>query len=97
MPLPLLLDVKFALCWVFSNRSVSLTDPPYPLQIDLLFARLALQAVPDNLTLGDVELLKNLDYKCVKSLNGKKMTLQCFQRKILWDIGFVNTADFSGS
>lgn len=44
------------------------------IEIDLLFARLALQAVPDNLTLGDVELLKNLDYKCVKSLNGCRVT-----------------------
>ncbi|KAL5271852.1 hypothetical protein ACHWQZ_G000154 [Mnemiopsis leidyi] len=44
------------------------------IEIDLLFARLALQSIPDNLTLGDVDLLKNLDYKCVKSLNGCRVT-----------------------
>lgn len=44
------------------------------IEIDLLFARLALQSIPDLLTLGDVDLLKNLDYKCVKSLNGCRVT-----------------------
>ena len=39
--------------------------------MDLLFARLALAQVPDNLDLLDETLLKNLDPKCVKSLNGK--------------------------
>eukprot|EP00116_Pleurobrachia_bachei_P007409 sb/3467671/ len=33
------------------------------IEIDLLFARLALQSVPDNMSLVDVDLLKNLDYK----------------------------------
>ena len=37
----------------------------------LLFARLALAQVPDNLDLRDENLLKNLDPKCVKSLSGK--------------------------
>ena len=39
--------------------------------MDLLFARLALAQVPDTLDLLDESLLKNLDPKCVKSLNGK--------------------------
>jgi poly(A) polymerase len=39
--------------------------------MDLLFARLALAQVPDKLDLLDESLLKNLDPKCVKSLNGK--------------------------
>ena len=39
--------------------------------MDLLFARLALPEVPDDLSLLDESLLKNLDPKCVLSLNGK--------------------------
>lgn len=39
--------------------------------MDLLFARLALPEVPDDLSLLDEGLLKNLDPKCVRSLNGK--------------------------
>jgi len=39
--------------------------------MDLLFARLALPEVPDDLSLLDEGLLKNLDRKCVRSLNGK--------------------------
>ena len=39
--------------------------------MDLLFARLALPEVPDDLSLLDESLLKNLDPKCVRSLNGK--------------------------
>ena len=50
--------------------------------MDLLFARLALPEVPDDLSLLDESLLKNLDPKCVRSLNGKMlsvsiMLLQC--------------------
>jgi poly(A) polymerase len=40
------------------------------MQIDLVFARLGLPAVPDDLTLSDDNLLKNLDERCVRSLNG---------------------------
>lgn len=40
--------------------------------MDLLFARLALPEVPDDLSLLDENLLKNLDPKCVRSLNGNK-------------------------
>ena len=40
------------------------------LQMDLLFARLALPLIPPDLDLMDATLLKNLDEKCVRSLNG---------------------------
>ena len=42
--------------------------------MDLLFARLALAAVPSNLNLLDVSLLKNLDQSSVRSLNGCRVT-----------------------
>lgn len=42
--------------------------------MDLLFARLALPMIPDKLSLLDVSLLKNLDQKCVRSLNGCRVT-----------------------
>ncbi len=38
--------------------------------IDLVFARLGLSSVPDELELRDDNLLKNLDERCVRSLNG---------------------------
>ncbi|KTG03057.1 hypothetical protein cypCar_00038459 [Cyprinus carpio] len=40
------------------------------IEIDILFARLALQAIPENLDLRDDGLLKNLDIRCIRSLNG---------------------------
>lgn len=43
-------------------------------QLDMLFARLALKDIPDDQDLRDVSLLKNLDQKCVRSLNGEKLT-----------------------
>ncbi|CEF69818.1 Nucleotidyl transferase domain and Poly(A) polymerase, RNA-binding domain and Poly(A) polymerase, central domain and Nucleotidyltransferase, class I, C-terminal-like domain and Poly(A) polymerase family-containing protein [Strongyloides ratti] len=39
-------------------------------ELDVLFARLANKEVPDDQTLEDSTLLKNLDEKCVRSLNG---------------------------
>jgi len=42
--------------------------------IDLLFARLNLKEVDDNQDLSDPMILKNLDVKCVKSLNGCRVT-----------------------
>ena len=42
--------------------------------MDLLFARLALPTVPSNLNLLDMNLLKNLDQRCVRSLNGSRVT-----------------------
>jgi poly(A) polymerase len=42
--------------------------------IDFTFARLALSVIPDDLELKDDSLLKNLDEKCVRSLNGSRCT-----------------------
>ena len=40
----------------------------------MLFARLALQTIPENQDLRDDKLLKNLDLRCVRSLNGSRVT-----------------------
>uniref|UniRef100_A0A8C9TRG7 Poly(A) polymerase n=1 Tax=Scleropages formosus TaxID=113540 RepID=A0A8C9TRG7_SCLFO len=42
--------------------------------IDILFARLALQTIPESLDLRDDGLLKNLDIRCIRSLNGCRVT-----------------------
>ena len=44
------------------------------IEIDLLFARLALTTIPEDLNLLDELLLKNLDPRCVRSLNGCRVT-----------------------
>lgn len=44
-------------------------------QIDLLFARLALSIIPDDLDLLDEQILKNLDDKSILSLNGRFSSL----------------------
>lgn len=44
------------------------------IEMDLLFSRLALPIIPSNLNLLDISLLKNLDAKCVRSLNGCRVT-----------------------
>lgn len=44
------------------------------IEIDMTFARLALKEVTDNQLLSDPMLLKNLDQKCVRSLNGCRVT-----------------------
>ena len=44
------------------------------IELDLLFARLDLQDIPDNVDLNNDLLLKNLDTKCVRSLNGCRVT-----------------------
>lgn len=44
------------------------------IEIDMLFARLALKEIPDDMDLRDDNLLKNLDQKCVRSLNGCRVT-----------------------
>ncbi|KAK7696255.1 hypothetical protein QCA50_000908 [Cerrena zonata] len=41
--------------------------------IDLLFARLALSSIPDDLSLQDDNLLRNLDERCIRSLNGSRV------------------------
>lgn len=42
--------------------------------IDLVFAQLSLPSVPENLELLDNSLLRNLDERCVRSLNGSRVT-----------------------
>ncbi|XP_065199596.1 poly(A) polymerase type 3 isoform X1 [Planococcus citri] len=44
------------------------------IEIDLLFARLALKEIPDAVDLKDDMILKNLDQRCVRSLNGCRVT-----------------------
>lgn len=44
------------------------------IEIDMLFARLALKEIPDDMDLKDDNVLKNLDPKCVRSLNGCRVT-----------------------
>ena len=44
------------------------------IEIDLTFARLALKEVAPDQSLADSQLLKNLDQKCVRSLNGCRVT-----------------------
>lgn len=44
------------------------------IEIDMLFARLLLKEIPDTMDLQDDYLLKNLDPKCVRSLNGCRVT-----------------------
>lgn len=45
--------------------------------IDLLMARLALSSIPDDLSLQDDNLLRNLDERCVRSLNGSSPCTRC--------------------
>ncbi|KAF8732576.1 hypothetical protein AX14_004185 [Amanita brunnescens Koide BX004] len=42
--------------------------------IDFLMARLALSSIPDDLSLQDDNLLRNLDERCIRSLNGSRVT-----------------------
>ncbi|KAG0327558.1 polynucleotide adenylyltransferase [Dissophora globulifera] len=42
--------------------------------IDLTFARLGLSSVPDTLDLSDDSLLRNLDDRCIRSVNGSRVT-----------------------
>ncbi|BGP12806.1 hypothetical protein JCM10213_008067 [Rhodosporidiobolus nylandii] len=44
------------------------------IDIDLLFARLNLPTIPDELELRDDNLLRNLDERCLRSLNGSRVT-----------------------
>ena len=44
------------------------------IDIDMTFARLALKEVTDTQSLSDPQLLKNLDERCVRSLNGCRVT-----------------------
>lgn len=44
------------------------------IEIDLLFARLAFKEIPNDFDMSDDMILKNLDQKCVRSLNGCRVT-----------------------
>lgn len=44
------------------------------IELDILFARLALKNIPPDQVLRSAELLRNLDQKCVRSLNGCRVT-----------------------
>lgn len=44
------------------------------IEIDMLFVRLLLKEIPDSMDLQDDILLKNLDQRCVRSLNGCRVT-----------------------
>jgi len=50
------------------------------IDIDLVFARLALKEVDDQQDLSDPMLLRNLDPKCVRSLNGCRVTDQILKQ-----------------
>ena len=56
------------------------------IELDMLFARLALQIIPEDHDLRDEALLKNLDQKCVRSLNGELKRIWKFNDKMckLW-------------
>ncbi|EGT55592.1 hypothetical protein CAEBREN_22785 [Caenorhabditis brenneri] len=45
-------------------------------ELDILFARLALREVPDNQELSDDQLLRNLDAESIRSLNGCRVAEQ---------------------
>ena len=53
-----------------SNSMITHYDWKYTLQLDMLFARLALPLIPQDQELSSESLLKNLDIKCIRSLNG---------------------------
>lgn len=44
------------------------------IELDILFARLALKNIPPDQDLKNINLLKNLEPKCVRSLNGCRVT-----------------------
>ncbi|KAF2888378.1 hypothetical protein ILUMI_17795 [Ignelater luminosus] len=44
------------------------------IDVDMLFARLLLKEIPETMSLQDDYLLKNLDQKCVRSINGRRVT-----------------------
>ncbi|KAM6355905.1 poly(A) polymerase gamma [Podargus strigoides] len=44
------------------------------IEIDLLFARMSMQTISDNLDLGDDLCLRSLDIRCIRSLNGCRVT-----------------------
>lgn len=70
--LPVLIDdLKKKYFWKIHKYPFVLCYLSVSYQIDLLFARLALQSIPDNLDLRGDSILRNLDIRCIRSLNGK--------------------------
>lgn len=57
--------------------------------LDFTMARLALSTIPDDLSLKDDNLLRNLDERCVRSLNGTS--------GFLCEFTALLTIDFIGS
>jgi poly(A) polymerase len=49
--------------------------------LDFLMARLALSSIPDDLSLKDDNLLRNLDERCIRSMNGGFASYTC-----VWEI-----------
>uniref|UniRef100_A0A8C4DTQ9 polynucleotide adenylyltransferase n=1 Tax=Dicentrarchus labrax TaxID=13489 RepID=A0A8C4DTQ9_DICLA len=63
--------LKFCLCvssWWFLCSLI--------FYMDLVFAQLAQRSIPDNLDLLNNNLLRNLDSRCVRSLNGYRVTVE---------------------
>lgn len=54
----------------------------YGIEMDILFARLALPKVPEDQQLNDDSILRNLDEKSVRSLNGEFMNCGNVLRQI---------------
>ena len=50
--------------------------------IDFLMARLTLSSIPDDLSLQDDNLLRDLDERCVRSLNGNVSLLSTYILKL---------------
>ena len=40
-------------------------------QMDIVFAKVAMSEIPENFDVCNEELLRNLDLRCIRSLNGK--------------------------
>ena len=68
------------------------------IEIDMTFARLALKEVSDDQSLSDPTLLKNLDQKCVRSLNGCRVTDEILNQvpKQCSDVDSLNYSRSSG-
>lgn len=51
--------------------------------LDFLMARLALSSIPDDLSLKDDNLLRNLDERCIRSMNGRQNSMPTCKRDTL--------------
>ena len=59
-------------------------------QLDMLFARLALPTIPEDIDLRNEVHLKNLDEKSVRSLNGRYILYISFLKKEVLEMTHVN-------